>query len=96
MTPEGRIKDKVKKVLRKHKVYYHMPVMNGMGSPTLDFICCVIGSYLAIETKAPGKKPTPRQEMTMEEMRAAGAFIFVIDSDEKVDELDAFLTLYCA
>ncbi len=75
-TPEGKVKDKVKVLLKRLRddglpVYYHMPVQNGMGAPTLDFICCINGHYLAIEAKAPGEKPTDRQEATMADIRAA-------------------------
>jgi hypothetical protein len=80
-TPEGLIKERVKRLLRKHGVYWHCPVQNGMGSPSLDFICCVNGRYLGIETKAPGKKMTPRQENTAHEIRAAGGTVFVIDGE---------------
>jgi hypothetical protein len=31
----------------------------------LDFFICAFGNFLAIETKAPGKKPTERQEPTI-------------------------------
>lgn len=83
MTPEGRIKEKVKKILKASpQCYYHMPVQNGMGAPTLDFVGCSFGRYFAIETKAPGHKPTPRQEATIAAMRAAGAEVFVIDGNE--------------
>lgn len=81
MTPEGKVKNKVKEVLRKHGVYWHCPVQNGMGAPSLDFICCFNGHYLAIETKAPGKKPTPRQEITISEIEKSGGKVFVIDGD---------------
>lgn len=92
-TPEGKVKERLKKLLKKYNVYYHMPVMNGMGSPTLDFICCVNGHYLAIETKKPGGKPTARQEVTMELIRAAGGFVFVVAVDRDFDELEAYLAL---
>lgn len=93
MTPEGRVKVKVKALLKRHKIYYHMPVMNGMGSPTLDFICCVNGRFFAIETKAPGKKPTPRQEVTMKQMADSGAFVFVVTNDDELCTLSAYLEL---
>lgn len=94
MTPEGKIKAKVKALLKRYSaVYHHMPVQNGMGEPTLDFVCCVNGYFLAIETKAPGKKPTPRQQITMAAMRAAGAFLFVVSCDAELDRLEAFLQL---
>ena len=94
-TPEGKIKDKVKKLLKSFGdiVYYHMPVQNGMGSPTLDFIVCVGGYFLAIETKAPGGKPTQRQQITMETMRVAGAFVFVVAGDDDLARLEETIIL---
>jgi hypothetical protein len=91
-TPEGKIKAKVKKLLNRHKVYSHMPVQNGMGSPTLDFVCCFLGAYLAIETKAPGKKPTPRQQKTMGQIRAAEGLALVVSCDDDIEKLDQLLT----
>lgn len=91
MTPEGRIKEGVKKVLKRHGCYYHMPVMNGMGDPTLDFVGCHNGWFFAIETKAPGGKPTQRQEVTIARMRAAGAAVFVVSCEDEIKALDAEL-----
>lgn len=93
MTPEGKVKDKVKKLLKANGAYMHMAVLNGMGAPSLDFVCCLNGRYIAIETKAPGKKPTPRQLVTMEDMRKAGAFVFVVSCDAELTVLEAYLNL---
>jgi len=95
MTPEGKTKELVKKVLKQYGAYYHCPVMNGMGKPSLDFICCHKGRFFAIETKAPGKLPTPRQEGTMKEIALAEGLCFVIDSDqcEGMLNLKAWLAL---
>ena len=79
MTPEGKTKAAVKKLLTGYKCYQHWPVMNGMGAPTLDCIGCHNGKFFAVECKAPGKKPTPRQEVTMSDMTLAGADVFVCD-----------------
>lgn len=81
MTPEGKVKDRIKSVLKKYAktVYWHMPVQNGMGAPTLDFVGCAHGRYFAIEAKAPGGKMTARQILTAKEIRAAGGMVFVID-----------------
>jgi hypothetical protein len=95
-TPEGKVKERVKRLLKSFGIYWHMPVMNGMGSPSLDFICCVRGYYLAIETKAPGKKPTPRQELTMKAIAAAGGFVYVVSDDESFTTLEAFLNLFAS
>lgn len=92
-TPEGRVKDKVKKCLAQWQdIYKFMPVLNGMGAPSLDFLLAVRGHFLAIETKAPGKKMTPRQETTAAEIRAAGGTVLVIDGD--LSELNAFLNAH--
>lgn len=82
MTPEGRVKAKVKRRLKELPRRYHfMPVQNGMGAPALDFYCCINGKFVAIETKAPGKHLTPRQENTRAEILAAGGMVFVVDDD---------------
>jgi hypothetical protein len=88
-TPEGKVKNAVKKALKIHGAYYHMPVQNGMGSPTLDFVGCYRGKFFAIETKAPGGKPTPRQLQTIVDMESAGAKVFVVDGN--MDELNEWL-----
>ena len=80
MTPEGKVKAAVKKSLDAHGAYYFMPVQNGMGAPGLDFHCAHKGHAFFIETKAPGKKPTQRQEVTMAKMGKSGK-VFVIDGD---------------
>lgn len=91
MTPEGKVKAKIKALLKKYGVYYHMPVQNGMGAPTLDFICCVNSAYLAIEAKAPGKKPTARQENTMQEIRKAKGFALVVSDETSLARLEDHL-----
>lgn len=78
MTPEGEVKEKVKKLLHKYDVYYEMYVPSGYGRQSLDFVCCAFGTYLAIETKQDGKKLTPRQHKTANDMRKAGALVVEI------------------
>lgn len=109
-TPEGKIKNQVKKILNEFggdglplsvqnatepygplKAFW--PVQNGMGSPSLDCLVCYRGLFIAIETKAPGKKPTPRQETTISEYRAAGAIVLVIDGEKGYEELRQALNL---
>jgi hypothetical protein len=89
MTPEGKIKLEVKKILKKFGAHYIMPVQNGLGTPTLDFHCCFFGRYFAIETKAPGNKPTPRQERTLVKITRGPSYgkTFVIDGEEGLLEL---------
>ena len=90
-TPESRVKEKVKKVLKAHGAYWHMPVQNGMGAPSLDFVGCHFGRYYAIETKAGNKQPTPRQKLTIESIQAAGGKVFVINEETGTGELEEWL-----
>lgn len=92
MTPEGKVKAKVKRILNRAEAYYFMPVQTGYGMPTLDFLCFHRGTGFAIETKAPGKKPTKRQEAIIHEIQLSGAQVFVIDgTDGSYDWLTQFL-----
>ncbi len=91
MTPEGRVKAKVKKAFKAlhgcshnghmYYVWQFMPVQMGMGIPALDFIFCVNGHFVSIETKVKGKKLTPRQLQTKADMEAADGLVFVVDDD---------------
>lgn len=90
-TPEGKVKEKIKKLLKEYGAYYHMPVQNGMGAPSLDLICCIKGKYFAIETKAGNKQPTPRQEETIKQIQRAGGKCFVVNEVEGMDTLEMFL-----
>ena len=84
MTPEGKVKARIKKVLDAYKdthghIWWFMPVQNGMGAAVVDYIGWVRGRAFAIEAKEDGKHPTPRQEGTLAEMASAGAQTFVVD-----------------
>lgn len=98
MTPEGRVKSRVKDILTAYKphVYGNWIVQNGMGTPTLDYIGCCCGRYFSVETKAPGKKPTARQAKTVADIEIASGRVFVIDDVDAValTELDEWLHYY--
>ena len=89
-TPEGKVKAKVKKARLKlikdgFGVWSFMPVQMGYGAPALDFLWCVNGCFVAIETKVKGKYMTPRQEQTANEIHAAGGLVFVISDNDSLD-----------
>lgn len=85
VTPESKVKKRVKAILDRYKpfLYAHWPVQMGFGAPTLDCNGAILGTSFSIETKAPGKKPTQRQINTMKEMHDAGIKIFLIDGTDK-------------
>lgn len=101
VTPENKVKAMVRKVLAEFAEFdvgmnvqnlkQFWPVPSGFGASDLDVICCYYGHYFAIETKASGKLPTPRQKLTIAETRAAGGAAFVIDGEQGCHELRVFL-----
>ena len=81
-TPEGKVKAKVSLLLKGTAgVWYSMPVPSGYGESTLDYIGCHSGRFFAVETKAPGKKPTSRQQNMIAAIERSGGKVFIIDGD---------------
>jgi hypothetical protein len=94
MTPEGKVKEAVKKVLNKHGVWYFMPMQNGFGVVGIpDFICCIDGLFFTVETKAPGKRDntTPNQQRVMREILEHGGYAIVADDAKQVEDYIIFL-----
>lgn len=109
VTPEGKVKKMVNAVLGEfvktvmidgfvvEVMYVWWPVPSGFGASSLDCIICYYGHFIAIETKAPGKKPTPRQQLCAAQIRAAGGKVFVIDGESGCNMLrDHLLGIYNA
>lgn len=88
-TPEGKVKGKVKRLLQQYGCYQFWPVQTGYGAPTLDCLGCYNGWFFGIETKAPGKHPTPRQWLTIEDMEEAHGKVFVIGEYKRGDLIKA-------
>mgnify|MGYP003346501554 FL=1 len=96
MTPEGKVKKKVKALLDERGVYYFMPATAGYGrSGVPDIICCYFGYFLAIECKAGGNKPTALQLREMQRIaKANGTAMVVDDSEESLDALSDLLHIW--
>jgi pantoate kinase len=78
-TPESRVKAKIKDILKKHNVYYAMPMGTGFGNSGVpDFLCCVNGKFLAIEAKAGKGTTTALQEKNLERIKECGGLTAVI------------------
>lgn len=96
MTPEGRVKAKVKRRLKAlgTDCWTFMPVQKGMGIPALDFVLCIRGHFISIETKADATKNlTPTQLTTKAAIEAAGGLVFVVFDDNTLDYAMASITL---
>jgi hypothetical protein len=85
----------IKTFLQEKKAYVFMPVQGGYGAPGLDFHCAYHGRAFFIEAKAPGKKPTPRQNATAREMRDAGAPVFIVSGPESLKEVEVWMATVC-
>lgn len=80
MTPESKVKARVKKVLKEISAFYSMTVTGGFGnSGDCDFYVCHRGRFYGIECKANGNKPTALQLKRHEDIRRAGGIVLVID-----------------
>ena len=92
MTPEGKNKAAVKRVLKTlDHIWVHWPVRNGMGAPCLDAHGCYRGMYFAIEVKANGKVPTTLQDETIRSISAAGGLVMVISTVEGAQNIKGWL-----
>ena len=99
MTPEGRMKRAISAVLANYKgyVYVNMPVPTGYGTSALDYLGFCRASTdgeargFAIEAKREKGRPTLRQLGVIEQMKRAGARVFIINSPESLAELDQWL-----
>jgi len=87
MTPEAKVKAKVKKILADMGAYYAMPLGTGFGNSGVpDFLVCYQGAFVGIECKANGNKPTALQLHNMMQIRKAGGRSFVVD-ETNIDKL---------
>ena len=94
MTPEAKVKAKVRKVLDEHKVYHFMPATGGYGRAGVpDIIACFNGRFIAIETKAGKGTTTTLQERELDLIRRSGGVAMVIN-EENLDELKLYLASF--
>lgn len=87
MTPEGRVKAELVKVLKEFGVWYYMPVPSPMGRAGIPDFMGILpwdGRALGVEAKAPGKEKTAtaNQKRFCEEINNAGG-VAIITSDPK-------------
>lgn len=91
VTPEGKVKAKVKKVLKALGAYYVMPATGGYGSSGApDFLVCYNGRFVGIECKAGDNQPTALQNENLLNIRNAGGWGLVIN-EKNVGELEELL-----
>lgn len=88
---ESHIKRAVKKWLEARGAYYYMPSQNGRGRVGIpDFVACLNGRFVGIETKAPGKRnqTTANQDREIRDINKAGGVAIVIDDVSQLEKLE--------
>jgi Holliday junction resolvase len=80
MTPEAKVKKRVKEELDKMGVYHFSPMQNGMGRAGIpDIIGCFDGHFIAIECKAGKGTTTALQERELTRIQNAGGYALVVN-----------------
>ena len=94
MTPEAKVKKKVRETLKALGAYYAMPVTGGYGvSGAPDFLVCWKGLFFGIECKAGKNTTTALQDKNINAIREAGGKAIVINEDN-VDQLGSWMRAY--
>ena len=106
MTPEGKVKEKIKKWLGTLGAWTFMPVSNGMGQHGIpDHVACIpvtitpsmvgmtIGMFAGIEAKAPDKRNTVsgHQYVQIHRIRRANGLGIVVAGPEDLSLADSYL-----
>jgi hypothetical protein len=92
-TPEGRIKNKLDKMLKSERVWFYSPQAGPFGRAGVpDRVAILGGRFIGIECKADRtKKPTALQLKCMKEIEMAGGKCFVVYDDKTIDEVREFI-----
>lgn len=91
MTPEGKVKADVVKMLHKYGAYYFFPATHGYGRAGVpDIVCCLKGKFIAIECKAGSNKTTALQDREINRIRAAEGRAMVVN-ENNIDLLEQVL-----
>ena len=92
-TPEGKIKARLDKMLKKHKVWYFSPQSGPFGRAGVpDRLAVVQGRLIGIEAKSDKtKKPTALQIKCMKEIDMAGGKCFVVFDDVTISEVEEYI-----
>jgi penicillin-binding protein-related factor A (putative recombinase) len=82
MTPEAKVKAKIKAILKQYDCVWWMPAAAYGRSGVSDFNVLYKGTFIAIEAKATVKnKPTALQKKYLDQIREAGGIGLVVTAD---------------
>ena len=80
MTPEAKVKKRIKETLDSMGAYFIQPIGTGFGSNGApDIVACYKGFFIGIEAKAGKGKTTALQEFNLTRIKAMGGLALVIN-----------------
>jgi len=86
MTPEGKVKQRVSKILKEYGAYYFSPVTGGFGrSGVPDIVACYQGVFIGIECKAGDNKLTALQLKNLEDIHTNGGWGMIVNEETAGD-----------
>lgn len=89
MTPEAKVKNKIRSILKKYNVYFFMPRGTALGRNGVpDIICCINGCFVGIECKAGKNKATALQLYEQQQIKDNKGIAIVVNEDN-IDEVEA-------
>ena len=92
MTPEGKVKDKIKALLKRYGAWYFMTTTAGFGkSGVPDIVGIHKGKGFGIECKAGKGKTTALQDIQLRAIETAGGTALVVNETEGQEALLRFL-----
>ena len=87
MTPEAKVKKRIKETLDSMGAYFLQPIGTGFGSNGApDIVACYKGFFIGVEAKAGKGKTTALQQFNLTRIRAMGGLALVIN-EENVSQL---------
>ena len=94
MTPEAKVKKRIKETLNTMGAYFLQPIGTGFGSNGApDIIACYKGLFIGIEAKAGKGKTTALQELNLTRIRFNGGLALVIN-EANVSQLEELIVTW--
>lgn len=94
MTPEAKVKRKIKEKLDAMGAYFIQPIGTGFGSHGApDIVACYKGLFIGIEAKAGKGKTTALQEFNLKRIEGMGGLALVIN-ETNVSQLEELIVTW--
>jgi len=94
MTPEAKVKRRVKEILATYGAYHFPPATGGYGKSGIpDIVGCYKGYFFAVECKAGKGKTTTLQDMQLQAIRDAGGVAIVVNEHNLIEVHNMFVSM---